>query len=68
MIVGLAIAGIGALLVGVALTFPARNSRVSKAETRLDEFMPVWQFRERHNIRIAAPPGAGFRSDQECPR
>ena len=60
MIVGLAIAGIGALLVGVALTFPARNSRVSKAETRLDEFMPVWQFGERHNIRIAAPPERVF--------
>ena len=60
MIVGLAITGIGALLVGLALTFPARNSRVSKAETRLDEFMPVWQFRERHARRIAAPPERVF--------
>jgi hypothetical protein len=29
-------------------------------ETRLDEFMPVWQFRERHAIRIAAPPARVF--------
>ena len=29
-------------------------------ETRLDEFMPVWQFRERHTRRIAAPPARVF--------
>ena len=29
-------------------------------ETRLDEFMPVWQFSERHTIRIAAPPARVF--------
>jgi len=52
----LAIAGIGALLVGVGLTLPASESRVKKVESRLDEFMPAWQFRERHTIRIAAPP------------
>jgi hypothetical protein len=60
MILGLAIAGIGALLVGVSLTFPTRDSRVTKAETRLDEFMPVWQFSERHAIRVAAPPTRVF--------
>src|SRR6266550_7156767 len=60
MILGLAIVGMGALLVGVALTFPARESRVTKAETRLDEFMPVWQFGERHTIRIAAAPTQVF--------
>ena len=53
---GLAIVGIGLLLVGIGLTLPARESRVSGAETRLDEFMPVWQFNERHTIRIDAPP------------
>ena len=26
----------------------------------LDEFMPVWQFRERHTRRIAAPPARVF--------
>jgi len=26
----------------------------------LDDFMPVWQFRERHAIRIAAPPARVF--------
>jgi hypothetical protein len=56
----LAIAGIGVLLIGVGLTLPAPESRVTKVRTRLDEFMPVWQFRERHTIRIAAPPARVF--------
>ena len=56
----LAIAGFGAILVGVGLTLPTPESRVAKAETRLDEFVPVWQFRERHTIRIAAPPARVF--------
>jgi hypothetical protein len=34
-------------------------------ETRLDEFMPVWQFRERHTIRIAAPPARVFAAIKE---
>lgn len=57
---GLLIVGIGALLVGVGLTLPTREERVAKIETRLDEFVPVWQFRERHTIRIAAPPERVF--------
>lgn len=31
-----------------------------KPETRLDEFVPVWQFREHHTIRVAAPPQRAF--------
>jgi len=57
---GLVIVGIGALLVGVGLTLPTREERVAKVKTRLDEFVPVWQFRERHTIRIAAPPERVF--------
>jgi hypothetical protein len=56
----LAIAGVGVLLVGIGLTLPARESRVTRADKRLDEFMPVWQFRERHTIRIDAPPARVF--------
>lgn len=56
----LVIAGIGAILVGVGLTLPARESRIKTVETRLDEFVPVWQFSERHTIRIAAPPARVF--------
>jgi hypothetical protein len=56
----LAIAGIGAMLVGVAFLIPASQSGVTRIETRLDEFVPVWQFSERHTIRIAAPPERVF--------
>ncbi len=56
----LVIVGIGALLVGAGLKIPARESRVTKVETHLDEFVPVWQFRERHTIRVAAPPARVF--------
>jgi hypothetical protein len=56
----LAIAGIGILLVGVGMALPAPESRVAKAQTRLDEFMPAWQFSERHSIRVEAPPARVF--------
>jgi len=56
----LVIMAIGVLLVGAGLTLPAPETRVTKVRTRLDEFMPVWQFRERHTIRIAAPPARVF--------
>ena len=56
----LAIVGIGVLLVGIGLALPARESRLTGAETRLDEFMPVWQFNERHTISIKAPPAAVY--------
>jgi hypothetical protein len=57
---GLVIVGIGVLLAGVGLKLPTRDSRIAKVETRLDEFVPVWQFRERHSIRIAASPERVF--------
>jgi hypothetical protein len=56
----LVIAGIGAIIVGVGLTWPARESRIKATQSRLDEFVPAWQFRERHTIRIAAPPARVF--------
>jgi hypothetical protein len=56
----LAIAVIGAVLVGAGLMLPAPESKVDKKTTRLDEFVPIWQFRERHTIRIDAPPARVF--------
>ena len=57
---GLAIAGIGLLVAGIGLSAPTSESRIDKAETRLDEFVPVWQFHERHAIRVAASPERVF--------
>ncbi len=57
----LAIAIVVGLTIAIAwLVFPVRETRVTRVETRLDEFMPVWQFNERHSIDVAAPPAQAF--------
>lgn len=57
---GLGVAGIGILVGGVGLIFPVSESRVTRMETRLDEFAPVWQFREFHTIEVDAQPARVF--------
>lgn len=57
---GLAVAGAGLVMTGIGLTLPASETRIARAESRLDEFAPAWQFREFHSIRIAAPPERVF--------
>lgn len=56
----LAMVAVGALVAGIGFALPAPESRIARVETRLDEFMPVWQFSERHTIKIAAPPARVF--------
>lgn len=56
----MAMAGVGVVMVGITLILPAPESRIGRVETRLDEFAPVWQFREFHTISIAAPPARVF--------
>jgi type III secretion system FlhB-like substrate exporter len=48
------VTGVGLVL--IALIWPAAEDRVTMATTKLDAIMPRWQFVERHEIRIAAPP------------
>lgn len=55
-----AIAGVGVVMVGIALLLPVSESRITRVETRLDEFAPVWQFREFHATSIDAPPARVF--------
>ncbi|MEO8192917.1 MAG: hypothetical protein ABI681_03630 [Gemmatimonadales bacterium] len=57
---GLGIAGAGLALVVTGFLLPAPESRVTRVESHLDEFVPVWQFNEVHDIRIAAPPEKAF--------
>ena len=57
---GAAIVGIGVLLAGIGFLTPASEKRVDKVEKRLDEFVPAWQFNERHSIEIDAPPDRVF--------
>jgi len=51
-----ALFAIGVALVLIAFAWPAREERVTAMASKLDEIMPRWQFVERHEIRIAAPP------------
>jgi hypothetical protein len=56
-----AIAGLtGVALGGAGLAFPTRESRIRTVSTHLDRFAPVWQFRERHSIGMAASPARAF--------
>lgn len=57
---GLSVVGAGVLVAGIGIVLPSPETRVSRVETRLDEFAPAWQFREFHAIRITAPPERAF--------
>lgn len=50
----------GMMLVVIAVMLPARESRVARAESKLDAIIPVWQFDEFHSLHIAAPPEKVF--------
>jgi hypothetical protein len=53
-----ALAGLATAAVG--LLWPVFPARVQAATTRLDEFVPAWQFNEVHSARVAAPPARVF--------
>lgn len=57
---GAAVVAAGLVVSVVGLLLPTRDSRVSGVETRLDEFMPVWQFDEFHRTEVDAPPVRAF--------
>lgn len=57
---GLALGIAGVAIVAVALAIPAGERRVEHPVSRLDEFMPEWQFDEHHAISVEAPPERVF--------
>ena len=52
---GLSVIAAGLLIVIIGSSLPASETRIATPGTQLDQFMPAWQFSERHSIRIAAP-------------
>lgn len=50
----MAIALTGAVAAAVGLALPAPESRAAGVGTALDEFVPVWQFREHHTLVVEA--------------
>jgi hypothetical protein len=50
----------GLALAFIGFTLPASQRRVAAIHTRLDEFVPVYQFDEVHSLHIDAPPNRVF--------
>lgn len=59
---GLALLGAGVLLVVAGLALPVREARAPGAASRLDHFVPSWEFQELHTIRIHASPDQVYRA------
>src|SRR5436190_23213661 len=57
---GASVAAVGFLVAVVILLLPARTKQVSTPTTKLDEWMPVWQFDQRHSIHVDASPEKVF--------
>jgi len=58
-------AAAGLLMVIIALALPAREKQATARAAMIDEWMPVWQFDERHEIDVAAPPEKVYRAIHE---
>lgn len=55
----------GGLLLGwAALLVPTDEQRVTRPGSRLDEFLPRYQFGERHVVHVHAPPDVAYRAIQ----
>ncbi len=52
---GMVVLGAGVLVVAIGMSLPAHEEKVEAPRTRLDEFVPAWQFSEAHTIRVQAP-------------
>jgi hypothetical protein len=52
---GMLVLVIGILAVAAGFSVPAPTIRVTAAQTRLDQFVPAYQFHEFHSIKIHAP-------------
>ena len=60
--VGTIVAAVGFLSAILILALPARTKQISTAATKLDEWIPVWQFDEQHTIHVDASPEKVFES------
>jgi hypothetical protein len=62
---GAALLALGVTFVVAGWALPAPEVRVASPSSRLDEFMPAWQFSELHTTRVKAPPERVFRAIRE---
>src|SRR5258708_220836 len=61
----LLVLGLAFVIAGLAL--PAGEVRVTSPRTRLDEFVPVYQFNEVHTIRVRASREQVYRAIKSVP-
>jgi hypothetical protein len=54
------VAAAGLFLMVVTLSLPVRAKRTTTRATKLDDWMPAWQFGERHEIHVEASPEKVF--------
>lgn len=62
---GLILFGCGLFIVLIGFFLPARETRIGAPHTQLDSFVPAWQFREFHSLRVNAPPERVYRALKE---
>ncbi|SRR6266700_900454 len=59
---GLLVLALGVVVIFVGGLLPARDERVEKLRTHLDEFVPVYQFSEFHSMHVAASKEQVYRA------
>jgi hypothetical protein len=55
-----ALAAVAAMV--LAVVWPSGETRIAVRQSRIDDFMPVWQFSETHTTHVNAPPERTFAS------
>lgn len=62
---GSGVLAVGVILVFIGVSLPAPLHRVAAKSSRLDEWMPEYQFAEFHSIRVHAAAGVTYRAFRE---
>lgn len=62
---GAIVAASGLIVVVAALSWPVGTKTVPAPMSKLDEWMPTWQFDEEHSIHVDAPPEKVFAAIRE---
>jgi hypothetical protein len=65
--IALLVMALGVLLFVIGEVLPAEEIRVTERRTRLDEFMPVYQFSEFHSARVKAPKEKVYNAIKSVP-
>ena len=60
-----ALLSVGLILFFAVMALPSTVQRVAKVESRLDEWMPEWQFSEFHSTQVQATPERIYRAIHE---